>query len=202
LARCIEVLGHHPVDRGHGDRGDQEHDMDHDLPLDRVFAQVGGVDEGLQQVDRRDADDGRRQLDLEHAGIDVRQPLGLVGMAFEVEARDEGLVAADDDHDQQVGDHHHVDQAEHGQHDVGLADALDGDGGVHEVVQFDHEQPAIDDLGDDQAEVKGGLDPAAPEDEVLHRLDDLIHGSCRPWGGAAILPQAGVALRRGCVSHM
>jgi hypothetical protein len=31
---------------------------------------------------------------------------------------DEGLVAADDDHDQQVGDHDHVDQAEHGQHDV------------------------------------------------------------------------------------
>jgi hypothetical protein len=60
---------------------------------------------------------------------------------------------------------------------------------VHEVAQFDHEQPAIDDLGDDQAEVQGSLDPAAPENEVLHRLDDLVHGSRRWWCGAAILPQ-------------
>ena len=38
---------------------------------------------------------------------------GWSGWPCEIEARDEGLVAADDHHHQQVGDHHHVDQAEH-----------------------------------------------------------------------------------------
>jgi hypothetical protein len=40
-------------------------------------------------------------------------------MAVKVEAGNKGLVAADDDHDQQVGDHHHVDQAENDEHDFG-----------------------------------------------------------------------------------
>ncbi len=59
-------------------------------------------------------------LILSTAGIDVREPLRLIGVAFQVKAGNEGFVAADNDHDQQVGDHHHVDQAEHDQHDVGL----------------------------------------------------------------------------------
>ena len=56
----------------------------------------------LQQVDRRDADDRRRELDLQHARVDVRQPFRLVRMALEAHARHERLVAADDHHDQQV----------------------------------------------------------------------------------------------------
>ncbi len=50
------------------------------------------------------------------------EPFRLIRMAFEPEARDEGLVAADDDHDQQVGDHDHVDQAQHDQHDLLFAE--------------------------------------------------------------------------------
>lgn len=61
-------------------------------------------------------------LIFQDAGVDVRQPFRLVGMAFEVKARDEGFVAADDDHDQQVGDHDDVDQAEDNEHDLGLVD--------------------------------------------------------------------------------
>lgn len=34
-------------------------------------AELPRIDEGAQQVDRRDADDCHRQLDLQHAGIDV-----------------------------------------------------------------------------------------------------------------------------------
>jgi hypothetical protein len=64
---------------GHGQGGNQEYDVDDDLPHDRVLGQVVGIDEALQQVNRRNADDGRRKLDLEHAGIDVRQPFRLVG---------------------------------------------------------------------------------------------------------------------------
>ena len=56
-------------------------------------------------------------LTFEHRRVDVRQPFRLVGMPLQMHARDEGFVAADDHHDEQVGDHHHVDQAEHDQHD-------------------------------------------------------------------------------------
>ena len=49
-----------------------------------VPLEVGGIDETLQQVDRRNADDGGRHFDLEHAGIDVRQPFRLVRVAFQV----------------------------------------------------------------------------------------------------------------------
>jgi hypothetical protein len=47
-------------------------------------------------------DDCHRQLDLQHPGINVAEPFRLVRVAFEVEAGDEGLVAADDHHDEQV----------------------------------------------------------------------------------------------------
>ena len=53
---------------------------------------------------------------LSTARVDVRQPLRLVRMALEPHPRDERLVAADDHHDEQVRDHHDVDQAEHDQH--------------------------------------------------------------------------------------
>ena len=150
--------------------------MDDDLPLDRVLVHVPGVDEGLQEVDRRNADDGRRQLDLEHAGIDVRQPFRLVGMAFEVESGDKGLIAPDDDHDQQVGDHHHVDQAEDDKHDLRLADARATEKQVvNEVPQLAHEQIHVGALGDDQAEIEWRLQPAAPEDEHLELVDGGFH---------------------------
>ncbi len=78
-------------------------------------------------------------------------------MALQVEARDEGLVAADDHHHQQVGDHHHVDQAEHDQHDVLLAQ---GHRLVDQMPQFLGEQEHVHGLGQDQAEVQRELQPA------------------------------------------
>ena len=80
-------------------------------------AQRSCFNEAFQQVNRGDADDGHRQLDLEHAGVDVAQPFGLIGVAFQAQARDEGFIAAHDHHHQQIGDHHHVDQAQHDQHE-------------------------------------------------------------------------------------
>src|SRR5581483_1068848 len=79
---------------GDGQRRDQEGDVDQRLPHQGLLVVVGGVDERLQQVDRRDADDRGRELDLEHAGVDVREPLGLVGMGLELQPRDERLPAA------------------------------------------------------------------------------------------------------------
>ena len=102
----------------------------------------------------------------------MRQPFRLVGVVFEIEAGNEGFVAADDDHDQQVGDHHDVDQAEDDQHDFGFGEVAAGERTMDEVAQFDHEQPAVDHLGDDQAEVERRLDPAAGEDEGLKGFDE------------------------------
>ena len=78
------------------------------------------VHEHLEQMDGGDAHDGGGELDLQHVGVDVREPFGLVTVALEADAGDERLVAADDHHDQQVGDHDDVDELEHGEHDVRL----------------------------------------------------------------------------------
>jgi hypothetical protein len=76
----------------------------------------------MEKVDRRDADDSHRKLDLQYAGIHVVEPFRLVGMPLQPQARHEGLVAADDDHDEEIGDHDHVDQAKDDQHDLLLRD--------------------------------------------------------------------------------
>jgi hypothetical protein len=40
-----------------------------------LFAQRSRIDKGAQQVDRRNAYDRHRELNFEHAGIDVTEPL-------------------------------------------------------------------------------------------------------------------------------
>ena len=86
--------------------------MNYGLCGDR-FDLVGiGIDKSFEQMDGRNADDGSAQFDLEHRRIDVREPFGLVRMVFQVHARDKGLIAANDDHDEQVGNHHHIDQTQ------------------------------------------------------------------------------------------
>src|SRR5512134_1058743 len=77
------TLRHDAVDRRHGERGSEERDVDHGLRDQHLRIVRIRVDECLEQVNRRDADDRGRELDLEHAGVDVRQPLRLVGMALE-----------------------------------------------------------------------------------------------------------------------
>lgn len=55
---------------------------------------------------------------------------GTVRVALQIEPRDESFIAADDDHHQQIGDHHHVDQSQYRKHDELLAQrgrALDPD---------------------------------------------------------------------------
>ncbi|MCY1530015.1 hypothetical protein D9M68_651890 [compost metagenome] len=80
----------------------------------------------------------------------MAEPLRLVRMALQAQARHEGLVTAHDHHDQQVRDHDHVDQAQHQQHDLHFAEAV----GVREQVpQLFQEQHDVDALGNDQAQV-------------------------------------------------
>ena len=131
LWRCSALSGlcrpwglrHQAVGVGNGHGAEQEDHVDDGLVHQHLFFVVGGVDEGLEQVDRRDADDGRGQFDLEHRGVHMAQPLGLVGVALQAHAAHKGLVATHDHHDQQVGDHDHVDQGQHHQHDDGFVRA-------------------------------------------------------------------------------
>lgn len=79
-------MPHQFVDNGDADGGQHEGHVDGDLPEQGFFIQVGCVDEGLQQVDGGNADDGGGELHLQHVGVDVRQPVGLVGVAFQSES--------------------------------------------------------------------------------------------------------------------
>jgi hypothetical protein len=158
------------VDRRDRHRRKQERDVDQRLPEQRLLVVGRRVDEGLEEVDRRDPDDRGGELDLEHRGVDVRQPFRLVRVILEVHPRHERLVAADDDHDQQVGDHHHVDQPQHHQHDHRLGQRFHRHGGLtrrrgreqdlldrrlvaerrlDQVREFDPEVPDVDGLGND-----------------------------------------------------
>ena len=102
--------------------------MGNTLPHHLFFGQVGGVEEGLQQMDGGNADDGHRQLNLQNRCVNMAEPFGLVGVFVNVEAGNEGFVAADNDHGQQIGNHHNVNQVQHGHHDgVFIHDAEIGD---------------------------------------------------------------------------
>src|SRR3546814_9015799 len=84
----------------------------------------------------------------------MAQPFRLVGMPFQPEAGDKGLVAANDHHDEQVGDHHDVDQAKHDQHDLLFAKVS---GMENEVPKLLDEQEHIDALGHDQTQIQRKL---------------------------------------------
>jgi len=151
---------HQPVDVGDRNRGNDKGRVDDGLPQQGFFLHVGRIDERFQQVDGGNPDDGRGELHFQHVGVDVRQPLRLVRVAFQIKARHEGFVAADDDHDEQVGNHHHVDQPQHDEHDGFFGHRQ----GAHDqVLQLDHEMHHIHALRDDQAEIQRHLQPAAAE---------------------------------------
>src|SRR4030067_2841769 len=95
-------------------------------------------------------------------------------MSFQIKARFESFIAADDDHDEQIGNHHHADQPQHNEHDRLFGEAH----GAHDqVLQLDHEMHHIDALGDDQAEIQRDLQPAAAE------KDGREHFTASPGGG-------------------
>jgi len=132
-------------------------------------------------MDRRNADERGRQFDFEHAGVDVGQPFRLVGVAFEVEPGNEGFVASDNDHDEQVGDHHHVDEAQHRQH----GRLVEFGRLLHQLPELFEEMVNVNPLGDDQTDLERSLEPAAQENKIaqhcqgpgawIYRLN-RIHG--------------------------
>src|SRR5215218_157556 len=173
------------IDQGDSDGGQNKHAMYDGLPHHPGLgvggapgAQPTSLDEGAEQVDRRDADNRHRQLDLEHARIHVAKPLRLIRMPFQVQPRHEGFVATDDYHHQQIRDHHHVDEAEHNQHDLLFAKR----GGMgDEMPKLLHEQDHINELSDNQAEIKRQLQPPGAEDQLRKRPETAIAWR-RQWG--------------------
>ena len=145
--------------------------MGNTLPHDLFFRQIGGVEEGLQQMDGGNADDGHRQLNLQNRSIDMAKPFGLVGMLVNSEAGNEGFVAADNDHSQQVGNHHHINQVQYGDHDgVFIHDAEIG----YQVPQGFEELTGINDLGDNQAYINRQLQPAAGKNEMREDAHSVV----------------------------
>ena len=109
----------------------------------------------------------------------MAEPFGLVGMFVNVKAGDEGLVAADNDHGQQVGNHHNINQVQYGDHDgVFIHDAEIG----YQVPQGFEELTGINDLGDNQAYINRQLQPAAGKNEMREDAHSVV-GCAFGWGG-------------------
>ena len=64
------------------------------------------------------AEDIRSVHAIMNAGADVREPFRLIGVRLQFNTGDERFVAADNDHDQQIGDHDDIDQPEHDQDQI------------------------------------------------------------------------------------
>ena len=145
-----------------------------------AVAVVVGIDKGFEQVNRADTNDGGRQFDLQHRRIHMAEPFRLVPVAFKVHAADKGFVAAHNHHDQQVGDHHHVDQRQHHQHDHRFVERDDRNRGFvtntgdqclqcwlaaksrfNQMHQLHDEMHHIHRLRCDQTQIKRQLQPAA-----------------------------------------
>jgi hypothetical protein len=167
-ARIGGALGGNAVgerqQQGRKHKGEVEQQLPHDRVVWHRF--TAHFNEGLEQMNRRNADERGGQFDFEHAGVDVGQPFRLVGVAFEVKPRNESFVASDNDHDEQVGDHDHVDEAQHRHHDGRLVEARRL---LHQPPQFFEEMVDVDPLGDDQTDVERGLEPAAQENKIAQR---------------------------------
>ena len=70
------------VSQRNGQGAEQEGDVNDGLPHQYFLVVVGGVDEGLEQMDRRNTNDGHAQLDLQDGCVHVAQSFGLIGVIF------------------------------------------------------------------------------------------------------------------------
>lgn len=151
------------LDPGQHQCGNDENAVDDHLPHDLLVGVLLDIDERFQQMHGGDADEGGGEFDLQHPSVHVGKPFRLVRVAFQIQARDESLVTADDHHDEQVRYHDHVDETQHGEHDFVL---VHGGGGEDELPQLMHETENVNTLGDDEAKIERGLQPAAEENQA------------------------------------
>lgn len=154
------------------DGNDQRRRQGHAMELDAMNGgrpfDVLDVDEVLEQLHQRDADDRERHFDLENSGIDVIQPLRPITRIADFQPPDEDLVVALDDHDEQVRHHGDVDQADHRHHDLF---AVHGAGAEDEVIVVAQEFVDVDDQRCKQSHVDGIENPASRKDCSVENLD-------------------------------
>src|SRR5262249_50976844 len=89
------------------------------------------IEEDLKQMNRRDRDDRRGDLDLERTGINLAEPLEFAAML--VEPAHEVLITRDHHHDDQTRDERRVDKAEHLEDRISL---LKGENHRQELIEL------------------------------------------------------------------
>jgi len=123
-------------------------------------------------MDRGNGDDGRCDLDLQAAGIELAEE-GYVCIGI-VEAADEILIARDHHHHDQAGHQRRVDEAQHGEDHLGFAKRKDVFGHFQELVGEGH---SIDGERRDKAEIEHDQQPAARKDDPLDKGFERLHGA-------------------------
>ena len=97
MAVWLEIRSVTASNNAEKDKGEMQKELPHHCVIGHRSG--GDFNEGFEEIDRRDPDEGGGQLDLQHSGIDVGEPLRLIRMPFEIQPGNESLVASDDDHD-------------------------------------------------------------------------------------------------------
>lgn len=98
------------------------------------------IDEGLEQLDRRDGDDGADQFEFEVRETDLAHPAGAVFVFAEGDLGDEVFVTAEDDDKEEGGDQGGVDQGEDGDDRLVARQAEDIHGQVEQFLGELYEQ--------------------------------------------------------------
>ena len=150
------------------------------LPLEEVNLGVATtrvhlpkLDEELEQFDRGDRDNGSDDLLLEPAIVDLAHPGRTVDMVpRDIDLGDEVFVAAEDDHDDQVPDQHHVHELQDGDDDaVGVRRQARG----HQMPELLSKLAEDNQKGRDEAVVHRRQNPAASEEQFFHTVEKVQH---------------------------
>jgi len=145
--------------------------MDGDIPEQVAVGDLAHVHELLQQLNRRNGDDRRQQLEFEGSEIDLAHPLGPIAVAAMIDARDEILIAGkNDDHDQRAGERE-IDQREYAQYRLGFRGREGVQRNVHEFLGEVDEQ---NDEREGKAQVERRQEPPTSEDQGLDPRFDLL----------------------------
>ena len=95
------------------------------------------------------------------------EPLRTIRIVIFIQTRDERLVTTDDDHDEQVCDHDHINETQDRKHDLTFRDTR---GFVDQVQQLHHEMEDVYALRNDQSKIQWCLQPTAEKNDACQSL--------------------------------
>src|SRR5271157_1465481 len=130
------------------------------------------IDKVLENLHQRDASDRQSDLDLQDAGINMVEPLRAICCACDVEAVDKNTVPALHHHDDEVGDHAGVHEAQQHDHQ-----------GFHvprelvdnETIVVDEERHDVQGEGYDERDVDRVENPPHRKDRVSREFAQIPH---------------------------